>query len=316
MVALIISLAVATAMPTPSHGPPTSSQNQHTRSHDPVIAAAGDIACDPRPRLGTRVESMLGGCGAAQTYALLRARKLDAVLALGDEQYEDGLLSSFQRSYAATWGRLKRITHPTPGNHEYYSSSAADGYFDYFGAAAGARGLGYYSFDLGSWHLIALNGNCTFVDCSAGSKQERWLRADLARNRAACVLAYWHQPRFSSGVHHSDRAYAAFWADLYAARADVVLNGHDHDYERFAPQGPAGHADTQHGIREFVVGTGGRSHSIFLKTEPNSEARAGGTFGALFLTLHPNSYDWSFVPIAGYIFSDSGKQRCHDGAAS
>jgi acid phosphatase type 7 len=301
MVALVLAIAVAaaaTAAPTPSH--------------DPVIAAAGDIACDPRHRLGPDIEAMLGGCEAAATYALIAAKKPVAVLVLGDAQYEDGALEAFQQSYAKTWGQSKPITHPTPGNHEYYSSPTADGYFTYFGAAAGDRAKGYYSYDLGTWHMIALNGNCSFVGgCGAGSKQETWLKADLAGHPKACTLAYWHQPRFSSGAHHSDPTYADLWRDLYAARADVVLGGHDHDYERFGPQTPSGDADPSGGIREFVVGTGGRSHSIFLKIEKNSESRAGGTFGVLFLTLHPSGYEWRFTPIAGFLFSDSGSATCH-----
>lgn len=298
MVALVLSLAVATASPAPSH--------------DPVIAAAGDIACDSRHHLGPDIEAMLGGCQAAATYQLIAAKKPVAVLVLGDAQYEDGAVEAFQQSYAKTWGTARAVTHPVPGNHEYYSSPDADGYFAYFGAAAGDRKKGYYSFDLGGWHIIALNGNCSFVaGCGAGSPQEAWLKADLARHPAACTLAYWHQPRFSSGTHGSDSTYADLWSDLYAAHADIALAGHDHDYERFAPQTPMGAPDPQAGIREFVVGTGGRSHSIFLKIAKNSETRAGGTFGVLFLTLHPHSYEWVFTPIAGYLFSDKGVGKCH-----
>lgn len=328
MVAFILFLALAQAAPTPAPASPapahaspapTRASPAPTRAspappHDPIVAVAGDIACDPEPQIGAHVEALLGGCKAAETYKLLASQKLDAILALGDEQYEKGELDAFMLSYAATWGKLKRITHPTPGNHEYYSSPSADGYFNYFGTAAGDRTKGYYSFALGAWHIISLNGNCGFVGgCAAGSPQEIWLKADLARDRSVCTLAYWHQPRFSSGAHHNDPTYTALWNDLYAARADVVLNGHDHDYERFAPQTPAGAADAALGIREFVVGTGGRSHSIFLKIERNSEARAGGTFGVMFLALHTRGYDWRFAPIAGYIFTDSGTQACHGG---
>ncbi len=299
MFALLAALSIVTAAPI------------HTPPHDPLIAAAGDIACDSRPHLGSNIESMFGGCQAAQTYKLIAAAHPDAVLTLGDEQYEDGALEAFEHSYQASWGQVKAITHPTPGNHEYYSSTRAEGYFAYFGASAGAPAKGYYSFDLGRWHIIALNGNCDFIGgCGLGSPQERWLRADLAQHHAACTLAYWHQPRFSSGTHNSDPRYAPFWNDLYAADADVVLAGHDHDYERFAPQTPAGAADTARGITEFVVGTGGRSHSIFLKIGQNSESRAAGTFGVLFLTLHPHSFAWRFAPIAGYAFTDSGNQQC------
>lgn len=303
MVALIVAFVIA-ASSAPS--PPASA------SPSIVVAAAGDIACDPKPRLGSRFESILGGCQGAATAKLLDALHPQAVLALGDEQYEDGELDAFKRSYDPTWGRFKRITHPTPGNHEYYGSPAAAGYFAYFGNAAGPRSSGYYSFDLGAWHIIALNANCGFVGgCGVGSPEERWLRADLQRDRSACTLAFWHQPRFSSGTHGNDSQYRPFWEDLYAAHADVVLNGHDHDYERFAPQTPYAQADRVHGITEFVVGTGGRSHAVFLKVRPNSEARASGTFGVLALSLHSHGFDWRFLPIAGYSFTDRGNTLCH-----
>ena len=298
MVALTLSLAVAVATPAPSH--------------DPVIAAVGDIVCDPHPHLGSKIETMLGGCQSNATYQLIVNKHLAGLLVLGDQQYEDGSLDAFRQAYAKTWGRFKAITHPTPGNHEYYSSPSADGYFTYFGAVAGPRPRGYYSIQVGQWHIISLNGNCNFIGgCAAGSPQERWLSADLASHRASCTLAFWHQPRFSSGFHGNDTTYADIWRDLYAARADVVLNGHDHDYERFAPQSPSGDLDQKWGITEFIAGTGGRSHDIFLKVAKNSESRAAGTFGVLFLTLHSHGYDWHFTPSAGYLFSDKGTGKCH-----
>jgi hypothetical protein len=306
MLALALSLAVAAA--TAATPPPSP--------HDPVIAAVGDIVCDPRPHVLPDIEDVLGGCSSNQTFALVAHRPLAAILVLGDAQYEDGALAAFQLGYAKSWGKLKSITRPVPGNHEYYSSSHADGYFTYFGRTAGDPAKGYYSFDLGGWHVIALNGNCALIGgCAAGSPQEAWLRGDLAARHTACTLAYWHQPRFSSGFHGSDTQYGQFWNDLYAARADVVLGGHDHDYERFGPQNPAGAADPSSGIREFVVGTGGRSHSFFLRVAKNSEARASGTFGVMFLTLHAHGYDWRFTPIAGYHFSDSGSGTCHGGSS-
>ncbi|HXM18767.1 MAG TPA: metallophosphoesterase [Candidatus Tumulicola sp.] len=276
-----------------------------------LIIAAGDLACD-RSKGGFDFEKWLGGCHEADTYALARAQPYRAFLALGDEQYQDGTLAQFDNSYDKLWGRLKAITHPSPGNHEYYTRGAR-GYFAYFGRSAGDPRAGYYSFDLGTWHLISLNGNCWAVGgCGSGSPQERWLAADLHVHRgAACTLAYWHQPRFSSGTHHSDKTYQALWSDLYAARADLVLNGHDHDYERFSPQTPAGAGDPVRGIREIVAGTGGRSHSVFYKTEPNSEVRDASTFGVLELALHANGYDWRFVPVAGGKFSDRGSALCH-----
>jgi hypothetical protein len=282
---------------------------------DPVIAAVGDLVCDPRPHVLGDIEDVLGGCSSTQTFALVQHRDLAAILLLGDEQYEDGALDAFKTAYAKTWGKLNAIARPTPGNHEYRTSPTADGYFTYFGKIAGDPKKGYYSFNIASWHMVALNGNCQFIGgCQAGSPQERWLHADLSANRAACTLAYWHQPRFSSGFHGDDPQYAAFWNDLYAAHADLALAGHDHDYERFAPQNPGALPDNAGGIREIVVGTGGRSHSFFLRVRKNSEVRASGTFGVLFLTLHPRSYDWVFTPIAGYHFTDRGTGTCHGAA--
>jgi acid phosphatase type 7 len=300
VIALIASVVIAGASPRPSP-PPTI-----------TVAAVGDIVCDPHPRLGPDVEKLLGGCASAETLKLVATLHPQAILALGDEQYENGTLDAFKQAYAPTWGRYKKITHPTPGNHEYYSSPQADGYFQYFGAAAGPRPQGYYSFNLGAWHIISLNANCQSIGgCGPGSPEEQWLRADLHSNRSACTLAFWHQPRFSSGTHGNDTQYATFWDDLYAAHTDMVLNGHDHDYERFAPQTPLAQSDPERGITEFVVGTGGRSHSIFLRVRANSQVRAGGTFGILTLTLQPRGFIWRFMPIAGYSFSDRGAQSCH-----
>jgi len=278
---------------------------------DPIIVAAGDIACDPADA------SFNGGAGSANTCRMKVTSDLVAsinpvaVLPLGDNQYEDGTLPKYQQSYEPTWGRLKSITHPAVGNHEYLQPRAS-GYFSYFGSAAGDPTKGYYSYDLGAWHLIALNSNCAPAGgCRAGSPQELWLKADLAASPAFCTLAYWHHPRFSSGLHGTDPAYDAFWRALYQGRADVVLVGHDHDYERFAPQDPNGAADRLRGIREFVVGTGGRSHYRFRTREPNSEVRDSSTFGVLVLTLHPTGYDWRFVPEPGRSFTDAGSGSCH-----
>jgi acid phosphatase type 7 len=271
------------------------------RAADPVIAAAGDISCGSAAKPET--------CHQVATSDLLVGRGLAAVLTLGDNQYETGTLTAFQSWYEPSWGRVKAITHPSVGNHEYLTKDAA-GYFAYFGAAAAVPN-GWYSFDLGSWHLIALNSNCGIVSCSAGSPQETWLKADLAAHPTSCTLAYWHHPRFSSGAHGNDTALGAFWTDLYAAGADLVLVGHDHDYERFAPQTPDGMADPVYGIRELVVGTGGKSHYGFIVVKPNSEVRNADTFGVLELTLHEASYDWRFLPEAGKTFTDAGTGACH-----
>ncbi len=278
---------------------------------DPVIAAAGDIACDPGINAFNGGDGTRGACRQKYTSNLLVDGEYAAVLPLGDNQYEGGSLADYRHSYAPSWGRVLDITYPVPGNHEYGTPQAA-GYFAYFGRRAGAPARGYYSYDIGAWHLIALNSNCGAVGgCGRGSPQERWLRADLAAHTASCTLAYWHHPRFSSGLHGDDETYIAFWRTLYAAGADVVLVGHDHDYERFAPQDALGRADPARGIREFVVGTGGRSRYPFRLPRPNSEARNFGTYGILTLTLHRNSYDWRFVPEAGKTFTDAGSATCH-----
>jgi hypothetical protein len=230
------------------------------------------------------------------------------VYTLGDNVYDSGTPAEFTNCYEPTWGRHKSRTRPSTGNHDYLTPGAA-GYFGYFGASAGDPSTGYYSYDLGDWHIIALNSS---IARDAGSTQEQWLRADLAASTKTCTLAYWHHPRFSSGSGHgSDISVGALWQALYDANADVILSGHDHDYERFAPQNPNGLADTARGIREFVVGTGGRSHYGLGSLKANSEVFNGDTFGVLKLTLSAGAYAWQFVPVAGGTFTDSGTGSCH-----
>ncbi|MCA1679970.1 MAG: metallophosphoesterase [Actinobacteria bacterium] len=288
--ALVLAFAAAEAQSAPKRS-------------DPVIAAAGDIACASATATSTT-------CRQKYTSDLLVTAGLARVLTLGDNQYESGSLSAFNSYFGPTWGRVKSLIRPTVGNHEYGTPSAS-GYFDYFGAVAGSRGKGYYSYDVGAWHLVALNSNCSIVSCAAGSAQESWLRADLSAHPTKCVLAYWHHPRFSSGKHGNNNTVGAFWIDLYNANADVVLAGHDHDYERFAPQNAGGVSDPLRGLREFVVGTGGKSHRGFPSVKANSVVRNSSTFGVLELTLHATSYDWKFVPEAGGSFKDSGSASCH-----
>jgi hypothetical protein len=310
LIGALLLTACSGSPPPPAQGGRSTSPAT-SPSSDPVIAAAGDIACDPDISAFNAGNGTRAACRQRYTADLLTAGTYAAVLVLGDIQYEIGELDDFRRSYAHSWGQVKDITYPVPGNHEYSTPRAA-GYFAYFGARAGDPTRGYYSFDVGSWHLIALNSNCGAVGgCGRGSPQERWLRSDLAAHDTMCTLAYWHHPRFSSGLHGDDETYDAFWRALYAARADVVLAGHDHDYERFAPQSPSGKADEARGIREFVVGTGGRSRYPFRLPRPNSEVRNFGTFGVLALTLHASSYDWRFVPEEGKTFADSGRGDCH-----
>jgi acid phosphatase type 7 len=264
---------------------------------DPVFVGAGDIAgCD--------------SSGAESTAALLDAIS-GTVFTLGDNAYPSGTAAEFAKCYDPTWGRHKARTHPAPGNHDYVTSGAAS-YFTYFGPSAGDASKGYYSFDLGAWHVISLNSNCWAVGgCGKGSPQYQWLAADLSAHPTLCTLAYWHHPRFSSGPHGNSVEVLAFWQLLYDAGVDVVLNGHDHNYERFAPQNPNGISDKQHGIREFVVGTGGYSHYAIGSVVTNSQVHNSDTYGVLKLTLSADRYSWEFIPESGKSFRDAGTDVCH-----
>lgn len=293
-----------TFLPTSSLPWPGSSPVQGTAG-DPVLAAAGDIACAPGDK------ETATACAQKATSDLLVAMQPTVVASLGDHQYDVGSLAQFNGSFDPTWGRVKPLIRPAIGNHEIKSDPKAGGYYSYFGAAAGDPAKGYYSYDLGTWHVVVLNGNCTTVGgCGKGSPQENWLRADLAAHPAACTLAYWHQPRFSSGKHGNDPRYSAFWRALSAAGADVVLNGHDHGYERFAPMLPSGARDKAKGIRQFVVGTGGSHYGPWSSIQPNSLVRSQ-TYGVLKMTLRAGSYNWKFVPVAGETFTDKGRGYCH-----
>jgi hypothetical protein len=265
---------------------------------DPQLLAAGDIADCNLP-------------GDYQTAGIVAGIPQATVLTLGDNAYQDGTPLEFSQCYGLSWGGFLPRTHPGIGNHEYQTTAAA-GYFGYFGAAAGDPTQGYYSFDLGSWHVIALNSECDHIGgCTPGSPEELWLQADLAAHPATCTLAYWHRPLFGSGEEGSDVQVQPLWQDLYAAGADVVLNGHDHIYERFAPQDPLGNPDPARGITEFVVGTGGYNHSKLKTILPNDVVHDNLTFGVLEMTLHPNGYDWAFLPVPGGAFSDAGSGSCH-----
>lgn len=291
----------ASASPPPTSPPPA----------DPaVIAAAGDIACDPASSAFNNGNGTATQCRQRHTSDLLVGRALDAVLTLGDNQYEYGSLSQFQASYDPSWGRVKSITHPALGNHEYEGpDGSAAGYFDYFGPA-GARNEGWYSFRVGAWNLIALNSACEQVGgCAIGSAQVNWLTNELRRLGGACTLVYWHVPLFSSGYAGSSSV-RDLWRVLYEHNADVVLNGHEHFYERFAPQDASGNRDDARGIRQFTVGTGGKGTWGFANIKPNSESR-GTEFGVLEMTLRPGAYSWRFLPAAGGSFGDSGSDVCH-----
>ena len=304
-----IVLGIAAVLAEPTERPTATSFGAGSPVVGPTIAAAGDIACAPESPAFNSGVGEGRRCRQKATSDLLLARYV-GVLALGDLQYEDGAYAKFVDSYDPTWGRVKAITSPVPGNHEY-ETTGATGYFRYFGTAAGDPAKGYHSGDLGSWHLIALNSNCSAVGgCGTGSPQEQWLRGDLAAHPNVCTLAYWHHPRYSSGTHGSDPTYRAFWQALYDANADVVLVGHDHDYERFAPQDANGRRDDERGLRQFVVGTGGRGLRSFSRVAPHSEVRDASSLGVLELTLGADAYAWRFRPAVGS-FADSGSTSCH-----
>ncbi len=300
---VVSGVAVGTASISASGGGATgTSAITVTASQPPgsvVMVGAGDIAS-------------CSSSGDEATATLLDG--IDGtVFNLGDNAYDNGTAAEFTNCYNPSWGRHKARTKPSPGNHEYGTAGAA-GYFGYFGAAAGDPTKGYYSYNLGDWHVVVLNSNlsCAVVSCASNSPQEQWLRADLAANTKLCTLAYWHHPRFNSGAAHgNDLDVSPLWDALYQYNADVILNGHEHIYERFAPQNPSGGADNARGIREFIVGTGGRSHYTLGTIQPNSEVRNSNTYGVLKLTLSASSYSWQFVPIAGSTFTDSGSGSCH-----
>jgi fibronectin type III domain protein len=293
---------------------------------DPTVAAVGDMACSPWHPSYNNGDGTATECRHRHVSDLLVNPSPDALLDLGDNQYDEGQLDEYQDVYHPTFGRANAVVYPSLGNAEYDTPNA-QGYFDYFssvgvtarilGTAADAANFnsGYYSFDIGSWHLIALNSNCAQVGgCGAGSPQELWLKSDLAAHPNRCTLAYWHHPRWNSGELGNDSTTRVFWTDLYAAHADLVLNGHgNHHYERFLPQNPSGAPDAN-GIREFIVSTGGESHGTPPVTpgDPDTSQITDYTsFGILRLTLHPGSYDWQFVPAVGGSFTDSGTASCH-----
>lgn len=300
--ALLCALAVA----TPAAG-----------ARAATLAAAGDIACPP----GAVVDST--HCQQQATSDLVVAADPDAVALLGDTQYDSGSYAEFMGSFDPTWGRLKSRIFPAAGNHEY-NTAAAGGYFRYFGAAAGSAPEGRYSFDLGSWHVVALSSNCDGSGCrplngagtgATSTAQVDWLQDDLARHRGDCILAFWHHPLFSSGNGANSTGVRPLWDRLFAAGADVVLNGHSHAYERFAQQTPAGAASPR-GIREFVVGTGGEDLLPLQQGwQPNEEHAENSRFGVLFLALDADSYSWQWRSIDGAV-GDSGTERCNHPVAA
>ena len=277
---------------------------------DPLIAAAGDIACDPSSSKFHNGQGTSSACKARSTGDLILSEPVDAVLALGDNQYQCGGYNAYLQSFDPAWGRFKAMIHPVPGDNEYETSgtdcaSGAAGYFRYFGAAAGDS-RGDSAFTLGTWRLVGLNAECGHAGgCGSSSPQAAFLRNQLGAAR--CTLVYWHQP-FYNGTSRSASSYKAFWDILYAGNADIVLNGHLHNYSRFVPQDASGHADQARGVRQFIVGTGGRS--LFSLDGTHNVEKTTKQYGVLELRLHATSYHWSFVNTAGTVV-DSGDADCH-----
>jgi len=272
----------------------------------PIFAGAGQIASVGNDN-DEVTATILDGLFPAGT-PLCKGR----VFALGDNAYENGLLQEFNDYYDPTWGRHKPRTHPIPGNHDFDQPNGQD-YFTYFGAAAGVPGKGWYSFNLGQWHIVALNSVCDEVaggGCDLGSEQNDWVRADLAADNHQCEIMMWHYPLFSSGCKNKPEV-QPFWDIAYEFGVDVVLYSHVHNYERMALQNASGAPDPANGVRAFLAGTGGKSHDAWCTPEPDSEIKDGSTYGILKLTLHPGSYSWEFLPEPGETFTDSGTHNCH-----
>jgi hypothetical protein len=289
----LLALAVSASCGGSSSRPPQAPGPVIPIAYGPEsIIAAGDIG-------------ECGSLGHAATARLLD-RLPGTILTLGDNAYPRGSLSEFTECYDATWGRHLDRTRPSPGNHEY-ETAGASGYFDYFGFRSGSPGYGYYSYRLGSWHMLALNSEVGVRD---GSSQLAWLRAQLAENRSRCTLAYWHRPLFSSGRNGDQPDIRDFWRVLYEGNADVVLSAHDHLYERFVPQDPDGRLDSARGIRQFTIGTGGSTLTNPVALRANSEARIS-QWGVLAMTLNDGGYSWDFVPAEGGGSRDSGAGQCH-----
>jgi hypothetical protein len=301
LVVLLVLALAACAPAVPGAGRPIGSAPARPPA---LLVAAGDIACAPAEEVTENT------CAYETTAQIVESLAPDAVLALGDVAYDEATTEEL-KGYDSSWGRFLDITHAVVGNHEYLSGSADD-YFGYFGERAGDPDEGWYSFDLGAWHVVVLNSECEQVGgCDAESRQGRWLAADLAANPARCTLAAWHTARFSSGEEHGDSdTVAPFWQQLQDAGAEVVLTAHDHSYERFAAQRDSTRPTDEEGLVQFVVGTGGRELRGFGDAKPNSEVRWNESVGVLALTLRDDGYDWRFVGPPGTPDVDDGSASC------
>jgi acid phosphatase type 7 len=306
-------VAAATAPVKTDTLPPPSPSPVPSATITPTVTLTPTPTPSPTPTpavwIGAGDIAVCGVDSSAQTAALLEQNPGE-IFTAGDNSNDDGALYEFNNCFGPTWGRFKDHIHPAPGNHEYITDSAAP-YYEYFGQAAGQPGQGWYSYEYGGWHIVVLNSNCNDVACGKESPQVTWLREDLSAHPAQCTLAIWHHPRWSSGLTGSDGRMSPAYRVLYEAGAEIVISGHDHDYERLAPLDPTGKPDPQHGIRQFVVGTGGAEPRPFATILPESEAHQSGTFGVLKFSLYPDHYDWQFLPVSGETFTDSGTAACH-----
>jgi 3',5'-cyclic AMP phosphodiesterase CpdA len=298
-IALILAAcAEKTTEPPPQEPPPEEPPPPPEEQVTVVMAGAGNIAKCTNDR--------------DEATAQLLDAVADWVFALGDNVRDQSSIADYNNCYEPTWGRHKARTFVTLGNHDYDDAGAA-GSFDYFGDRAGPRDQGYYSQNVGSWHIIVLNSNIDHVPVAAGSPQDQWLVADLAANTQPCILAMWHHPLFISGPQGSGQVRSSvriLWERLYGAGADIVLGAQGHHYERMAPMDPGGSLDPERGIRQFNVGTGGEVVSPPAVAFPNSEV-AAAFYGVLKLTLRPDGYDWEFLSVPGESFSDTGSGTCH-----
>ncbi|MCI3934309.1 metallophosphoesterase family protein [Streptomyces sp. AN091965] len=277
----------------------------------PLHPDGGDAGRDASGAVTVAVAGDVCGSACDQTAPLITKMNPQALLTAGDNAYDSGSASDYRQRYAPYWGGFNKIVHPSPGNHEY-KTSGAKGYFDYFsgnGVTVGERGKGYYSFDVGDWHMVALNSN---LGSSADTAQRQWLDKDLSASTKPCTMAYWHHPRFSSGDHGDQSRMSSHYKILTDHKADVVVNGHDHHYERFAPAMADGRKDAANGLRQFVIGTGGRA--LYSKTSTSkgpSEVFHNRTFGVGQFDLSATGYSFTFRPVDGRTFTDSVSGTCH-----
>jgi acid phosphatase type 7 len=309
---------VPQATDTPAPSPTPTHASVDTETPAPSLTATQEPSATP-----TLTPAVLIGAGDVvicgvdhdeQTAALVEQQIAQfpntVVFMAGDDVNESGRGVEYRNCFTPSWGRFIDRIRPVPGNHDMMTDNGAP-YYAYFGAAAGEPGKGYYSYNLGSWHIVALNSNCDVIACGKNSQQVQWLRQDLQQNQLPCTLLYWHHPRFGSGLQGSVGTVASFWRAAYEFGAEVVVNGNDHDYERFAPQDLDGHLDEAKGIREFVVGTGGAELRAWGTVQPNSEVRNDQTHGVIQFQLFPDHYEWRFLPSEGGTFTDAGRGVCH-----